>query len=117
MSAAARPKRWGVSRQAKGQEIDPTSLNFLPYLTEAAIEGTWDNLGKQKEKEMTSIKGLRLMDQNWSQPMTLKMTLSVATQEREWFQQSQRSWARNRGGDPGAAHHSVVQTAVCRAHV
>jgi hypothetical protein len=33
MSAAARPKRWGVSRQAKGREFDPTKVEFFTLLT------------------------------------------------------------------------------------
>jgi hypothetical protein len=33
MSAAARPKRWGVSRQAKGQEFDPTRVELFTLLT------------------------------------------------------------------------------------
>jgi hypothetical protein len=28
MSAAARPKRWGVFRQAKGREFDPSKVEF-----------------------------------------------------------------------------------------
>jgi hypothetical protein len=54
MSAAARPKRWGVFRQAKGREFDPSrDRTFHPtYLTGRAIKGTWSNLGRQKEKEM-----------------------------------------------------------------
>jgi hypothetical protein len=29
MSAAARPKRWGVSRQAKGREIDSNGVEYF----------------------------------------------------------------------------------------
>jgi hypothetical protein len=32
MSAAARPKRWGMSRQAKGQKFDPTEVELLTLL-------------------------------------------------------------------------------------
>jgi hypothetical protein len=32
MAAAARPKHWGVSRQATGREFDPTSLKFSSLL-------------------------------------------------------------------------------------
>jgi hypothetical protein len=53
MSAAARPKRWGVFRQVKGQKFDPSRVDYLPYLTGRASKGTWGNLGRQKEKEMT----------------------------------------------------------------
>jgi hypothetical protein len=51
MSAAARLKRRGVSRQAKGQELDSTKgQTFHPtYLTGLTIKGTWGNLGRQKE--------------------------------------------------------------------
>jgi hypothetical protein len=31
-SAAARLKRWGVSRQAKGREFDPTRVEILALL-------------------------------------------------------------------------------------
>jgi hypothetical protein len=55
MSAAARPKCWGVSRQAKGREFNPTKVEcpayFPPCLTGCAIQGTWGNLGgKRKNK-------------------------------------------------------------------
>ena len=52
MSAAARPKRWGVSRQTKGEEFDSArGRTFHPtYLTGRATKGTWGNLGRQKEK-------------------------------------------------------------------
>jgi hypothetical protein len=33
MSAAARPKRWGVSRQVKGQEFNPTKVELSTILT------------------------------------------------------------------------------------
>jgi hypothetical protein len=33
MSAAARPKRWGVFRQAKGREFDPSSFEHFTLLT------------------------------------------------------------------------------------
>jgi hypothetical protein len=33
MLAAARPKRWGVSRQAKCREFDPTSFEIFTLLT------------------------------------------------------------------------------------
>jgi hypothetical protein len=53
MSAADRPKRWGVSRQAKGREIDPTRVEFLcSLLDRRAIKGTWGNLGKQKGRDI-----------------------------------------------------------------
>jgi hypothetical protein len=32
LSAAARPKRWGVSRQAKGQEFDPAKFELVTLL-------------------------------------------------------------------------------------
>jgi hypothetical protein len=57
MSAAARPKRWGVSRQAKGREFSLPGFpgsNFAPYLTGRAFKGTWGNLWRQKEREMNS---------------------------------------------------------------
>jgi hypothetical protein len=40
MSAAARPKRWGVSLQAKGQDFNPTGVEISPYLTRRATKGT-----------------------------------------------------------------------------
>jgi hypothetical protein len=53
MSAAARPKRRGVSRQVKGQELDPTKFElftlFSPYLLDGAYYEGY--LGRQKEKE------------------------------------------------------------------
>jgi hypothetical protein len=54
MSAAARPKRWGVSHQATGRELDPSRVEtFHPtFLMGRAIMGTWGNLEWQKEKEM-----------------------------------------------------------------
>jgi hypothetical protein len=33
MSAAARPKRWGVFRQAKGREFDPGVIELFTLLT------------------------------------------------------------------------------------
>jgi hypothetical protein len=33
MSAAARPKRWGVSRQGKARELDPTRVELFTLLT------------------------------------------------------------------------------------
>jgi hypothetical protein len=33
MSAAARPKRWGVFRQAKGREFDPFRFELFTLLT------------------------------------------------------------------------------------
>jgi hypothetical protein len=42
------------------------------YFTGRAIKGTWGNVERQKGKEMNSLNGLRLMDQNWSQPLTLR---------------------------------------------
>jgi hypothetical protein len=33
MSAAARPKIWGASRQAKGREFDHIKVQFSPSLT------------------------------------------------------------------------------------
>jgi hypothetical protein len=33
MSAAARPKRWGVFRQAKGREFDPSRVELFTQLT------------------------------------------------------------------------------------
>jgi hypothetical protein len=33
MSTAARPKRWGVSRQTQGREFNPTRVEFLTLLT------------------------------------------------------------------------------------
>jgi hypothetical protein len=70
MSAAARPRRWGVSRQAKGREFNPTRSNLSPYLLDGACFLRVP--GEKKEKEMISMNGLRLMDQNWSQLLTLK---------------------------------------------
>jgi hypothetical protein len=52
MSAAARPKRWGLFRQAKGREFDLSRVKLLTLLYERAIKGTWGDLGRQKEKEM-----------------------------------------------------------------
>jgi hypothetical protein len=52
MSAAARPKRWGVFPQAKGREFDSSGVELSTYLTGRATKGTWGNLGRQKEKEM-----------------------------------------------------------------
>jgi hypothetical protein len=77
MSAAARPKRWGVSRQAKGQQFDPTQVELFALLTGRGVllrvpGVTW---GGKRKNEMMSMNGLRLMDQNWSQPLTLKITL------------------------------------------
>jgi hypothetical protein len=73
MSAAAGPKRWGVSRQARGREFDPTENELFTLLTlqGACSEGY---LGRQKEKEMIIINGQRLMDQNWSRPRTFHLT-------------------------------------------
>jgi hypothetical protein len=74
MSAAARPKRWGVSRQAQGQKIDPTNLKFelFTLLAGRTFKITWSDLGRQKEKEMMSIIGLHIGTiQNWSQLLTL----------------------------------------------
>jgi len=47
-----RPKRWGVSRQTKGQEFDsPQGRVFHPtYLTGCATKVTWGNLGRQEEE-------------------------------------------------------------------
>jgi hypothetical protein len=33
MSSAARPKRWGVFRQAKGREFDPSRFELFTLLT------------------------------------------------------------------------------------
>jgi hypothetical protein len=51
MSAAARPKRWGVFRQVKGSKFDPTKFEIftLLNLTGRTIKGTWGDLGRQKE--------------------------------------------------------------------
>jgi hypothetical protein len=39
MSAAARPKRWGVSRQAKGREFDPTRVEMFTLPDGACYKG------------------------------------------------------------------------------
>jgi len=53
MSVAARPMRWGMSRQTKGQQLDsPQGRTFHPtYLTGRARKITWGNLGRPKEKK------------------------------------------------------------------
>jgi hypothetical protein len=37
MSAVARPKRWGISRQAKGQGFDPTKFELFTPLTRRGV--------------------------------------------------------------------------------
>jgi hypothetical protein len=57
MSAAARSKRWGVSSSESSRVRFHQVRTFHPtYLTGRAIEGTGDNLGRQKQKEMISTK-------------------------------------------------------------
>jgi hypothetical protein len=63
MSAAARPQRWGVSRQAKGQEFDPSKGELFTLCTGRGVllrvpGVTWG--GKRKEKNenfLFQIKG------------------------------------------------------------
>jgi hypothetical protein len=76
-----------VSRPAKGQEFDSTKgRTFHPiYLTERTIKGTWGNLEKQKENGMISINGLRLMDHNWSQHRTLKISYLIIVAEKYYI--------------------------------
>jgi hypothetical protein len=50
MSAAARPKRWSVSRQAKGQEFGPTNFEFLTLLDGACYLGYLGYPGEAKGK-------------------------------------------------------------------
>jgi hypothetical protein len=51
VSAAARAKRWGVSRQANESFI-PSGSNFSPYLLDGACyQGYLGNLGRQKENK------------------------------------------------------------------
>jgi hypothetical protein len=59
MSAAARPKRWGVSSSERSRNRSHQGRTFHPIdLTGRPIRGTWGKLGGQKEKEMISINGL-----------------------------------------------------------
>jgi hypothetical protein len=53
MSAAARPKRWGVFRQAKVRSHH--GLFTLSYLTGRAIKDTWSNLGEAEGKKIPDI--------------------------------------------------------------
>jgi hypothetical protein len=69
MSAAARPKRWGESRQAKGQELDPTKVEIFTLIDGAFYYGY---LGQIWGGKILSTNGLRLMDLSWSQQLTLK---------------------------------------------
>jgi hypothetical protein len=48
------PKRWGVSRQAKGRKLDPTRDDFPPYLRDGACYQGYR--GRQKEIEIISMK-------------------------------------------------------------
>jgi hypothetical protein len=43
-------------KQKVESSISPRSIFHATYLTGLAIKGTWVNLGRQKEKEMISIK-------------------------------------------------------------
>jgi hypothetical protein len=64
-------------------------------MTGRAVKGTWGNLGRQKEKEMLTINGLRLMDQNWSQPLTIKTTLPYLHHLLEKEKKNQKSKKSN----------------------
>jgi hypothetical protein len=44
MSAAARPKHWGVSRQAKDREFDPTKVEV------SIIQDNFDKRDKKKHR-------------------------------------------------------------------
>jgi hypothetical protein len=48
MSAAARPKRWGMSRRVKSHGLKPNRIEISTLLNGLAMEDTWGNLGRQK---------------------------------------------------------------------
>jgi hypothetical protein len=52
VSAAARPKRWGVLSSERSR-VHPSRVKLLTLLDGACYRGyTWGNLGREKEKEM-----------------------------------------------------------------
>jgi hypothetical protein len=87
MSAAARPKPWGVSRQAKGREFDPagSKSRLYPcrilhptYLTGCAIMGTWGSSGEAIQKH-NDIHKLDIMDWMISISFTDRSELAPTT--------------------------------------
>jgi hypothetical protein len=54
MAAAAKPSAGVCLVKRMVESLIPSGSNFSPYLTARANNGTWGNLGRQKEKEMIS---------------------------------------------------------------